>query len=113
MRKILNDCSYISLALNATTDNTDKNQLLICVRAIDNNLIINKEIFSLISKETSKRKDVYDAFLQSIKENGVDIKKISAICADDAPAMIEKPSFKNNINVPTFHCIVHQESWHQ
>lgn len=97
LRKIINNCTFFSLALDETTDVTDKSQLIICVRAIYSNYVINEEIFSLISlTETSKGIDIFHAFIKSINENGADIKKLAAICTDGAPSMVGKVNLKGS-----------------
>ena len=66
---------------------------------------------------TTTGKDILDTFTKHIEERGIDLKKISSVTTDGAPAMIKQHrgfvnliEQKNTHPVMKLHCIVHQEN---
>lgn len=83
----IQNCSFYSLALDETTDNTDVAQLLIFIRLVDNEFNVEEELLSLMSlHNTTKGVDIYRAMEISVQPIG-GFSKLSAICTDGAPSM--------------------------
>lgn len=108
-------CKYFSIALDESTDVTDLSQLLIVVKYVDSNFNIIEEVYRCVTMYgTTKGSDIFSAF-QRVFE-GIDLSKLSAVCTDGAPAMTGKKNGfigylrQNNIIVPSFHCIIHQQA---
>lgn len=113
---IVSESSYFSLALDESTDLTDTAQLLIFIRTIDNNFMINEELLALESLHgNTKGQDIFDALMKALNScEGT--KKLSAIVTDGAKAMVGSQVGlvgllrKAGISCPSFHCIIHQEA---
>lgn len=110
------DSEYFSLCLDESTDINDTSQLLICYRSVNRNFEISEGMLSLIGMRSNvKGKDIYDA----VNEKAFSFAnkdKLSSICTDGANVMVgTNIGFvgqlrKNDINVPTFHCLLHQQN---
>lgn len=116
LKEKLQSCLHFSLALDESTDITDVSQLLIFVRCIDEEGTVHEELLRCVSmRGTTKGKDIFDAVVEATS-NFVPLTKLSAVCTDGAPAMkgigvgFVGQLQKNGINVPNFHCIIHQEA---
>lgn len=112
----IQNCSFYSLALDETTDNTDVAQLLIFIRLVDNEFNVEEELLSLLSlHNTAKGVDIYRAMEISVQPIG-GFSKLSAICTDGAPSMrgdkegLRGQFNKKNEEIPFYHCIIHQEA---
>lgn len=112
----IQNCSFYSLALDETTDNTDVAQLLIFIRLVDNQFNVEEELLSLMSlHNTTKGVDVYRAMEIAVEPIG-GFSKLSAVCTDGAPSMrggkegLRGQFNKKNEEVPFYHCIIHQEA---
>ena len=110
------ECSYFSLCLDESTDETDVSQLIIVARIVQKDFSVREEVFDLCPLHgTTKGSDIYEALKTSVKKLG-NWEKCSVIVTDGAPAMLgEKTGLvgllkKDGITCPTLHCIIHQEA---
>jgi hypothetical protein len=107
---------YFSLCLDDSTDQTDANQLLIFVRAIQSDFSTHEELLNLVSLlGTTKGSDIFKAVRICVdKYGGFD--KRSSIVTNGAKAMVgEQKGFsgllrKSGIKCPIFHGIIQQEA---
>lgn len=115
-QKRLSDCKFFSLCLDESTDSNNLCQLVMCVRTINENFEIFEEIVSISSLHGNvKGVTLYEAVNEHVFSI-VDKNKLSSICTDGAKVMVGKKNglvgylLKNNIKIPTFHCIIHQQT---
>lgn len=116
LRNDLAACSYFSICLDESTDITDVSQLLIFVKLAFSDFTTREEMLSLESLHgTTKGLDVFNAVNRSVQEFG-GFTKLSSVCTDGAKAMVGTgigfvgQLRSNDVNVPTHHCIIHQEA---
>lgn len=109
-------CSFFSIALDESTDITDTSQLIICIKIADHNFNSSEEILKLVPMyKNSKGKDIFEAVKKVVDEFG-GFSKMASYVTDGAPVMTgTKDGFvghmiRSGIDVPRFHCIVHQEA---
>lgn len=117
LKATIENAVYYSFCLDESTDIGNISQLCIFIRTVQKNFLINEEILGLASlHNTTKGRDIYDAFIKICKEFDIDFNKCSAIVTDGAPAMIGlKEGFCgllkiNNITCLIIHCLIHQEA---
>ncbi|KAM3842708.1 zinc finger BED domain-containing protein 5-like, partial [Diretmus argenteus] len=106
----------ISLAVDESTDNTDKAQLCVFVRYFSK--VKGKfceDLLGLTTLNTHTRgEDIYAAIMQMLNERGIDIKTVVSIATDGAPAMIGKEKGavqrlkEHHPDLLSYHCIIHQ-----
>lgn len=78
LSNIVSESSYFSLALDESTDLTDTAQLLIFIRTVDNNFMINEELLALESLHgNTKGQDILNALMKALN-SGEGTKKLSA-----------------------------------
>lgn len=109
-------CKYFSICLDETTDINDLSQLLICVRTVDQNFQVTEDVGGVCSLHGNVTgKILFDAVNGKIF-SFANLQKLSSICTDGARVMTGKKEgfvghlIRNNINVPCFHCIIHQQA---
>ena len=62
---------YFSLALDESTNESDVSQLLICIRAVDNEFAITGEVFDVCALHgTTKGEDIFKAVQTSVQKIG-------------------------------------------
>ena len=87
LKKVMDECSYYSLALDESTDVTDVSQLLIYARAINSSFEVHEELLKLASlHDTTKGVDIFNAVQTAVQGYG-GFDKLSAVVTDGAPAM--------------------------
>ena len=112
-----------STSLDESMDISDTAQLAIFVRGVDSEFNITEEMLKLASmKGTTTGEDLLQEFKCALKENNLDITKMSGVTTDGAPAMTGKNSgliglLKAELRklgvkseLVTYHCIIHQEN---
>jgi len=116
LKLLIEKCRYFSLCLDESTYISDVSQLLIFIRIVEDNFVINEELIALASlHSTTKGMDIFNAVREQMEKYG-GFHKCTAIVTDGAKAMVGKTNGfwghlkKNGINCPTFHCIIHQEA---
>lgn len=112
----IKNARYVSVCFDESVDICDTSQMIICIRTIDNSFNSFEEILKLhsfygnVTGET-----IYESFERNVLSI-IDKNKLSAICTDGASVLVgRKRGFvghliKAEINVPTFHCIIHQQA---
>ncbi|CAH1115402.1 unnamed protein product [Psylliodes chrysocephalus] len=110
-------CKYFSLALDDSGDITDKAQLSIFVRYVNNNFDVTEELLDLRQLCTTREKDIFNEMKSVAEIKNLDWIKLDSICTDGAPAMTGKIKgavalFENYLGRKffKFHYIIHQES---
>lgn len=116
LKSCIENCSYFSLAIDESTDITDTCQLLIFVKVIQEDFTVIEELLKVCSlHDTCRGTDIFSAVQSAVDEVG-GFGKVSAVCTDGCKAFIgSNTGFvgllkQNKINVPTLHCIIHQEA---
>lgn len=89
MNSAVKNANCISLALDESTDNTDKAQLMVFVRFFDAEK--GEFIEDVLGLKTfhghTRGSDIYDAVMQILQEQGIDLKHVVSIATDGAPSM--------------------------
>ncbi|XP_064117888.1 general transcription factor II-I repeat domain-containing protein 2-like [Macrobrachium nipponense] len=114
----LNSCLAFSLALDESTDMRDIAYLCIWIRYITDKFVVREELLALTPlKDRTRGCDILEAVKKECTQFELNMEKLSSIATNGAPSMKGKKEgfcalFKANedIDVPTFHCIIHQES---
>ncbi|XP_063960214.1 general transcription factor II-I repeat domain-containing protein 2A-like [Lytechinus pictus] len=112
----LKNAEYIALALDESTDNTDKAQLCAFVRYFSKaKAEICEDILGLIPLLGRTRgEDIYEAIMEMLRDRGIDIKKVVSVATDGAPAMIGRQKGvvsrlkEHQPYMLSYHCIIHQ-----
>lgn len=118
IQEILKKCKYFSLALDETCDLTNRSQLAIFVRCIDEHMNIFQDLLELCQLETtSQGKDIFTKIKECAEKKGLLWDKLISICTDGAPAMTGKNNgcvalLQNYLDrkIFSYHCIIHQEA---
>lgn len=114
----LNSCLAFSLALDESTDMRDTAQLCIWIRYVTDHFVVREELLALTPlKDRTRGCDILEAVKKVCEKFELTMDKLSSLTTDGAPSMKGRKEgfcslFKSNeaVNVPTFHCIIHQES---
>lgn len=114
IREKLKNCEFFSFCIDESTDINNLCQLVICIRCVDSDYNVFESIYSVetfYGNVTGKLLfDVVNEKLLSV----VDSNKLAGVCTDGASTMTGKRKGfvgqmnKNEIEVYTFHCIIHQ-----
>lgn len=112
---ILN-CKYYAICLDETTDLNDLSQLLVFVKTVDKDFNVTEEVGALCTLHGNVTgMAIFNAVNKKLFSFS-NLKKLSSVCTDGAPVMVGKKEgfvgqlMKNNVNVPCFHCIIHQQA---
>lgn len=116
MKERIKNAKYLSISLDESVDIFDTSQMIYCIRTVDASFNAFEEILKLDSFYGSVTgKAIFDSFSNQVLST-VDRKKLSAICTDGAAVIVgRKQGFvgkllQSRIEVPTFHCIIHQQA---
>ena len=124
LRDKLAICKYFSIALDESTDNVDTAQLLVFVRAVDENCKLTQELAGIASlRGRTTGADIFGGVKSVLENLNVQWPKLCSVTTDGAPAMTGKElglvahlrSHLRDLGIPTdtihaYHCIIHQES---
>lgn len=115
VHEAVKNCTYFSLAVDENTDITGTNQLIVCIRTVDEDFNISEELLHLTPLQgATKDEDVYEEVKIALAEHGGFDRCVSMII-DGAKSTIIKNSGlagllkKDGIGCLTLHCIVHEE----
>ncbi|XP_077143987.1 general transcription factor II-I repeat domain-containing protein 2B-like [Ranitomeya variabilis] len=115
VHEAVKNCTYFSVAVDEKIDITGTNQLIVCIRTVDDDFNISEELLHLMPLErTTKDEDVYEEVKLALAELGGFDKCIS-ILIDGAKTTTAKNSGltgllkRDGFACLTFHCIVHEE----
>lgn len=115
----IEECTYFSLQFDESTDATDNAQLCVFVRMVFPDMTAKEDFLTLIPlKESTRGKDIYDAFLKFAHAAKLPLYKLVCITTDGAPAMTGShngfialcradDTFPNFFS---FHCVIHQQA---
>ena len=81
------DCRYFSVMADETSDVSRKEQLVVCIRWIDNNFIPHEDYLKINVLNDLKAKTISDIILDCLKVNGLDIEDARGQCYDGASVM--------------------------
>lgn len=91
LQKKINKFDYYSLALDESLDIVDTPQLSIFIKGINEKFEITEELLKLIPlKKSTKATDIFEEIKNIVNEFKLDIKKLTSITTDGAPAMVGK-----------------------
>lgn len=112
----IQNAKYISVCFDESVDLCDTSQMIICIRTVDNDFNSFEEILKLESFYGNVTgKTIFDSFQRNVLSL-INTNKLSAICTDGAAVMVGRKNgfvghlIKAGIEVPTFHCIIHQQA---
>lgn len=115
----INQCRFLSLQFDESTDATDTAQLCIFIRMCFNDLSVKEELLTILPLEGQTRgQDIYKSFKSFIMKTQFPIHKLVSITTDGAPSMLGIHNgfitlCKNDDDMPSFinyHCIIHQQA---
>lgn len=118
LKNNIDNCLFLSLVLDESTDIQNKPQLAICFRYVASDVDVKEELLDLISlKETTRGIDIKIALDEILQKAEIPLNKIISISTDGAPSMVGCKNgliglLKNDTNFPDFipiHCILHRE----
>ncbi|CAL9707870.1 unnamed protein product [Knipowitschia caucasica] len=106
----------ISLAIDESTDVTDKAQLLVYVRFLHKDKKeLCEDLLGVTPLETHTRgEDIYAAIKEMLTKRGIDMKQVVSVTTDGAPAMVGKERGavsrmkEDNSDLIAYHCLIHQ-----
>jgi hypothetical protein len=119
LKRVLTSADCYSLAVDESCDITGIAQLILFVRYLDKskNHFVEELLTILPLTGTTQGEDLYNAVIKYYEESGLDMKKLSSITTDGAPAMVGSKKGlvqrlirdpKCNENLISYHCIIHQ-----
>ena len=81
-------CQFYSLALDKSTDVSDKAQLAIFIREVTKNVLVVEELLDLCPmKGTTTGEDIFDEVRQALTKFGPSERKLRDLTTDGAPVM--------------------------
>jgi len=85
---IISSSVYFSLALDESTDVVDTAQLAVFGRFVDKDFNVTEELLDVLPlKSTTKGEDIFNAVEELMDNANLDLKKLSFVATDGAPAM--------------------------
>ena len=107
--------SKFSLIVDESTDTSNSAQLLVFVKFIDDDEIINKFLCCKEMPTTTRGQDIFDMITGYLKKMNLTWKFCVGICTDGAPCMVgcikgfASLAQKENPNLVRTHCFLHRE----
>ncbi|KAG9475648.1 general transcription factor II-I repeat domain-containing protein 2B-like [Eleutherodactylus coqui] len=115
VHEAVKNCTYFSVAIDENTDITGTNQLIVCIRTVDEDFNISEELLHLMPLQgATKDEDIYEEVKIALAEHGGFDRCISIII-DGAKSTIMKNSGlagllkRDGVGCLMLHCIVHEE----
>ena len=109
--------SIFALQVDETTDITNKAQLLVFIRFIDGDQIVNQFLCCKEMSGTTKGEDIFQILNNYLKKWELSWKSCVGICTDGAPSMVgclkgftALVKEKQNPGIITTHCFLHREA---
>ncbi|XP_050516362.1 protein FAM200A-like [Diabrotica virgifera virgifera] len=110
-------CVYFCLQFDESTDMADTAQLCIFIRMVFSDMSCRDLLTMLPLKEKTRREDIYNVFINFVKQYEIPIYKLMCITTDGAPSMTGVNNgfvalCRANDDFPSFfsfHCIIHQQ----
>ncbi|XP_053319641.1 general transcription factor II-I repeat domain-containing protein 2-like [Spea bombifrons] len=118
LKKELNSCLSFSIALDESTDMRDTAQLCIWIRLVTKDFEVKEELLALSPiNDRTRGCNILQAASKEFEKFGLNMQKLTSLATDGAPSMKGKNEgfsrlfqLKEKVCVPSFHCIIHQES---
>ncbi|KAM8960584.1 general transcription factor II-I repeat domain-containing protein 2-like [Pelodytes ibericus] len=118
LKKELQSCLSFSIALDESTDIRDTAQLCIWIRLVPENVQVKEELLALSPiNDRTRGCDILQAASKEFEKFELNMQKLTSLATDGAPSMKGKYEgfsslfkSKEKVCVPSFHCIIHQES---
>ncbi|XP_055692067.1 SCAN domain-containing protein 3-like [Lutzomyia longipalpis] len=111
----IREATSISIAMDETTDNTHKSQLMVYVRGIMPNKETFEDFLDLKSMPTTtKATDIYDQVMEALRDFGA-LDKLECVTMDGAPSMSGVKNGcgalikRTNPDVKTLKCVIHSQ----
>ncbi|XP_069821761.1 general transcription factor II-I repeat domain-containing protein 2B-like [Dendropsophus ebraccatus] len=115
VHEAVKNCTYFSIAVDENTDITGTNQLIVCIRMVDEDFSISEELLHLTPLQGStKDEDIYEEMKIAMADHG-GFDRCVSIIIDSAKSTVMKNSGlsgllkRDCIGCLTLHCIVHEE----
>ncbi|XP_073430146.1 general transcription factor II-I repeat domain-containing protein 2A-like [Dendrobates tinctorius] len=115
VHEAVKNCTYFSIAVDENFDITGTNQLIVCIRTVDEDFNISEELLHLMPLQgTTKDEDVYKEVKIALAEHG-GFDKCTSVLIVGAKSTSAKNSGlagllkRDGVACLTFHCIVHEE----
>uniref|UniRef100_H2ZWQ1 DUF4371 domain-containing protein n=1 Tax=Latimeria chalumnae TaxID=7897 RepID=H2ZWQ1_LATCH len=85
----LQQCEYLSLALDESCDMQDKPQLAIFVRTVSDDCAVREELLDVVPlKERTRGLDIKEALMSMVAKTSLPLQKLTSIATDGAPSML-------------------------
>ncbi|KAM8939336.1 general transcription factor II-I repeat domain-containing protein 2-like [Pelodytes ibericus] len=118
LKKELQSCLSFSMALDEFTDIRDTAQLCIWIRLVTENFQVKEDLLALSPiNDRTRGCDILQAASKEFEKFELNMQKLTSLAEDGAPSMKGKYEgfsslfkSKEKVCVPSFHCIIHQES---
>ncbi|XP_068117393.1 general transcription factor II-I repeat domain-containing protein 2B-like isoform X2 [Hyperolius riggenbachi] len=115
VHEAVKNCTYFSIAVDENTDITGSNQLIICIRTVDENFNTSEELLHLTPVQgKAKDEDIYEEMKIALGEYGGLERCISIIIDGSRSKSIKNAGLaallkRDGIGCLLLHCIVHEE----
>ncbi|XP_063800778.1 general transcription factor II-I repeat domain-containing protein 2B-like isoform X2 [Pseudophryne corroboree] len=115
VHEAVKNCTYFSIAVDENTDITGTNQLIICIRTVDEDFNISEELLHLTPLQgAGKDEDIYEEVKTALGEYGGFDRCISIITDSASSSVLKNAGLtgllrRDGIGCLIFHCIVHEE----
>uniref|UniRef100_H3AIM7 DUF4371 domain-containing protein n=1 Tax=Latimeria chalumnae TaxID=7897 RepID=H3AIM7_LATCH len=85
----LQQCKYLSIALDESCDIQDKPQLAIFVRTVSDDCAVREELLDVVPlKERTRGLDIKEALMSVVAKTSLPLQKLTSIATDGAPSML-------------------------
>ncbi|CAM2100029.1 unnamed protein product [Caretta caretta] len=114
----LQQCEYLSIALDESCDVQDKPQLSVFVHTVSDDCVVREELLDIVPlKDRTCGRDMKEALMLLVAKHYFPLQKLTAIATDGAPSVWGSVNglvglCKSDESLPelwTFHCIIHWE----
>ncbi|XP_023215656.1 general transcription factor II-I repeat domain-containing protein 2-like [Centruroides sculpturatus] len=114
------NCAYFSLAVEESTDISSTAQVIVFIRSVSLDFIVNEEFLGMASLSGhTTGADLFTSLLSVCNKSALDFDKLSSIATDGAPSMVGCENgmvtlLKNHLGdrqkeLVQYHCIIHQQ----
>ncbi|CAM2098661.1 unnamed protein product [Caretta caretta] len=114
----LQQCEYLSIALDELRDVQDKSQLSVFVWTLSDDCVVREELLDIVPlKDRTRGQDLKEALMLLVAKHHFPLQKLTAIATDGAASMWGSVNglvglCKSDESFPkfwTFHCIIHRQ----
>ena len=79
--------SFLSIMIDETTDVSNKEQVVVCIRSVDEELQVNEDFNGLHQVESTAANDLYAVIQDVLTRMNVSVNKVRGQCYDGASSM--------------------------